>query len=59
MRVETSSHVRTVTPRFCGVMGCALHLVQISKAGGVCFRLTVSFSGESLDGGGIAAVAGG
>lgn len=55
MRVETSSHVRTVTPRFCGVMGCAVHLVQISKAGGVCFRLNVSSSGESLDGGGIAA----
>lgn len=39
MRVETSSHVRTVTPRFGGVIGCALHFVQISRVGGVCFRL--------------------
>jgi hypothetical protein len=43
-----------VTPRYGGVIGCAVHFVQILGAACVRFGKNVSASGEGLDGGGIA-----
>lgn len=59
MRVEASSHVRTVTPRFIsGVMGCALHSCADPQSRLRPFwveRVGDWASGEGLDGGGIVA----